>query len=354
MATVTHDNLLLITGASGFVGSALVRRLLEAGHRNLRCLVRTASGRARLDTIIREYPSASIEVMHGNLLAPADCREAVRGVSVIYHLAAGSGKSFSACVLDSAVTTRNLLEAVVGAPDFRRFVNVSSFSVYSNRSMRRGAVLDETCPVDQRCMARWDAYAFGKVKQDEIALWYSKERNVPVVIMRPGIVFGPGRGGTILGRSGWDSLGLFVHVSGSQLIPLTYVENCCDAIMRAGMMAGIAGEVFNVVDDNLPRSSELVRRAKRELGSFTSLRVPYHLFYLFCWLWESYAKWSQNQLPPILNRRMCAVYYQGNCYPNSKLKKRLGWKPLVPMDEALTRYFADVRTRQGRRGGKGA
>jgi nucleoside-diphosphate-sugar epimerase len=73
------------------------------------------------------------------------------------------------------------------------------------------------------------------------------------------------------------------------------------------------------------------------------VRIPYHVFYLACWLWEKYTEWSRNQLPPVFNRRMCSVYYGGNSYSNEKLKLLLGWKPTVPMDEALKRYFAYVR-----------
>jgi nucleoside-diphosphate-sugar epimerase len=338
-----YDSLLLVTGANGFVGASLVGHLLRAGHRNLRCFVRSPGNRERLDAFVGMYPSASVEIMIGNLLALDDCRRAVRGVSVIYHLAAGSGKSFAGCVLDSAVATRNLLEAVAGSPDLKRFVNVSSLSVYSNAGLWRGSLLDENCPIDRDCAGRNDAYAFGKVKQDEVVVRYSRERGIPSVIVRPGVVFGPGRGGTIIGRCGSDSLGLFVHISGRQRIPLTYVDNCSDAIMRAGVADGVEGEVLNVVDDDLPRSATLLRAVKRNLGRFASVRIPYHVFYLACWLWEKYTEWSRNQLPPVFNRRMCSVYYGGNSYSNEKLKLLLGWKPTVPMDEALKRYFAYVR-----------
>jgi nucleoside-diphosphate-sugar epimerase len=340
---IAYDSLLLVTGANGFVGTSLVGHLLQAGYQNLRCFVRSPSNRGRLDALVAMYPSASVEIMLGNLLAPDDCRHAVRGVSVIYHLAAGSGKSFPGCVLDSVVTTRNLLEAVEGSPELERFVNVSSLSVYSNRGLWRGSLLDETSPIDRNCVGRNDAYAFGKVKQDDVVVKYSRERGIPYVIVRPGVVFGPGRGGTILGRCGSDSFGLFVHISGRQRIPLTYVDNCSDAIMRAGVADGVEGEVFNVVDDGLPRSGALLRMVKRELGRFVSVRIPYHVFYLFCWLWEKYVAWSHNQLPPVFNRRMCSVYYKGNRYSNEKLKRLLGWKPSVPMDEALRRYFAYMR-----------
>jgi nucleoside-diphosphate-sugar epimerase len=117
------------------------------------------------------------------------------------------------------------------------------------------------------------------------------------------------------------------------------VDNCARAIVMAGLADGAEGEVFNVVDDDLPSSTALVRLVKRRLGRFFSLRVPYPLFYLFCCGWERYARWSQEQVPPVFNARMCAAYHKGNRYSNEKLKRVVGWSPTVTMDDALTRYF---------------
>lgn len=249
--------------------------------------------------------------------------------------------------LDSAVATRNLLEALSESRSLTRFVNVSSFSVYSNYALRRGAVLDETCPIERAHTERYDAYAYGKIKQDDVVIDYGMRRGIPYVIVRPGVVFGPGRGGSILGRCGVDTFGFFMHVTGRFPIPLTYVDNCAQAIVLAGIAERVNGEVINIVDDDLPSSAGLVRLEKRQLGGFLSVRVPYHLFFLFSYAWEKYAAWSGNQLPPLFNRRMCAAYHKGNRYSNEKLKRLLGWLPQVPMGEALWRYFEYRRMNAG-------
>jgi hypothetical protein len=61
---------------------------------------------------------------------------------------------------------------------------------------------------------------------------------------------------------------------------------------------------------------------------------------LFCALWERYSRSSDGQLPPVFNRRSCAFHWGRHRYSNQKLKEKLGWRPLVPMGEALNRYFA--------------
>ena len=180
---------------------------------------------------------------------------------------------------------------------------------------------------------------------------YGTERAIPYTILRPGVVFGPGRTGSILGRCGVDTFGFFMHVTGRYPVPLTYVDNCAEAIVMTGLADGVNAEVFNVVDDSLPSSAALVRIVKQQLGRFFSVRVPYRLFFLFCRAWEGYAAWSQNQLPPVFNRKMCAAYHKGNRYSNDKLKQMVGWAPAVPMEEALARYFQYMKSAAQSRSG---
>ena len=80
----------LVTGANGFVGSALVGRLLHHGERPVRCLVRPGSSRARLDRLAEEYPGG-VEIVSGTLSSKEDCLQALEGIAILYHLAASPG-----------------------------------------------------------------------------------------------------------------------------------------------------------------------------------------------------------------------------------------------------------------------
>jgi nucleoside-diphosphate-sugar epimerase len=88
--------------------------------------------------------------------------------------------------MNSALATRNLLDAYLEHGRPRRFVNVSSFAVYSNLSLERGALLDETCPLETDFQARYDAYGFGKLKQEELVREYGVKHQLRYVILRPG------------------------------------------------------------------------------------------------------------------------------------------------------------------------
>ena len=281
--------------------------------------------------------------MKGNLLSRKDCDAAVKGIKVIYHLAAGTGtKSFSEAVMNSVVTTRNLLDASLREGTLRRVVNISSFTVYTNKNKPRRNVLDELCPVEEHPETRGDAYCYAKVKQDELVLSYGRQFGIRYVIVRPGYVYGPGKQ-VISGRVGVDTFGFFLHLGGSNSIPFTYVDNCADAIALAGLKEGIDGEVLNVVDDELPSSRQFLRLYKKNVRRFRSLYLPHPLSYAFCWLWEWYSRWSEGQLPLAFNRSRWYVEWKNTRYSNSKLKGLVGWSPKVPLAEGLQRYFEGCR-----------
>ena len=340
---VNLDEILLITGASGFIGSRVVETLLKYGFRDVRCFVRPSSNLDELNRIIEIYKDARITILTGNLTSRETCEKATRDVSVIYHLAAGtSGKAFANSYLNSVVTTRNLLDTTLNFKSLKRFLNVSSFTVYSNKKSIPGSLLDETCEVEKYPEKRGESYCFGKVKQEELLQGYRTKYKIPLVIMRPGVVYGPGNQ-SISGRVGINTFGIFLHMGGSNRIPLTYVDNCAEAIVLGGLIEGIDGEILNIVDDNLPTSRQFLKLYKKNAGYFKSIYVPKFLNYLFNYLWEKYSVWSRDQLPPVFNRKRWSSVWKGNRYSNGKLKKLLGWKPQVSFEEGSSRYYAYCR-----------
>ena len=338
---------ILITGAGGFVGARVVETLLGYGFKKLRCLVRTNRNLSSLENMAAQA-NASIEFIQGNLLSRDDCANAVKGVSVIYHLAAGVEKSFPGCFLNSVVTTRNLMEAALRESSLKRFVNISSIAVYTNEKIPRGGTLDENCEVDTKFVERAEAYTYGKAKQDELVLEYGQKFNLPYVIVRPSVVFGPGKA-RITDRIGTDTFGFFLHLGLGNTIPMTYVENCAEAIVLAGLRPGIDGQVFNITDDNLPTSRQFLRQYKKQVKIIRSIPVPYPLWYAFNAVWEKYSIWSEGQLPPVFNRRSCEVYWKRVKYSNRKAKELLGWQPKVPMKDALNIFFNYMKDVQEKR-----
>jgi nucleoside-diphosphate-sugar epimerase len=340
-SVIGPEDRILVTGSAGFIGSRVLECLLERSFRNIVCFTRPSSKTLRIESIANRHSPKALAFYEGNLLSRQDCEAACKDVTVIFHLAAStSAKSFSDAFMNSVVTTRNLLEASVRYAQLRRFVLVSSFCVYSNR--QKGRFLHESCPIDEQPELRGEAYCFAKIRQEQLVVDYGKQFGVPYVVVRPGSVYGEGQCG-ITGRIGVGTFGPFLHFGGPNTLPLTYVDNCADAIVLAGLTRGVEGEAFNVVDDDLPTSRQFLRMYKKNVRKFNSIYVPHLISRSFCYLWERYSEWSEGQLPPAFNRRQWYANWRSTRYSNEKIKTRLGWMPRVSTAEALGRYFRSCR-----------
>jgi nucleoside-diphosphate-sugar epimerase len=346
---VRPEDRILVTGATGFIGCRVVNVLLNLGFSNLCCLTRPSSKMNGLDGVLRNHQnSAQVKIMTGNLLSTQDCAAATQGAAVVFHLAAGRGeKSFPDAFVNSVVTTRNLLDACVTQGTLRRFVNMSSFAVYKNEGNPQWRLLDESAPVEEHPESRGNAYCFAKTEQDKLVTDYARRFGIPYVLIRPGWVYGPGNPG-IHGRVGIGTFGIFLHLGGGNTMPLTYVDNCAEATVLAGLTKDVDGEVFNIVDDDLPSSRKFLRLYKRNVGQFRSLYVPHSVSYVGCRIWEWYSKWSKGQLPPAYNRKMWHASWKKTRYSNAKLKSRVGWQPSVPTSEGLRLHFDGCRARGSR------
>ncbi len=204
--------------------------------------------------------------------------------------------------------------------------------MYSNVDKLNGNTLDESSPVIQQPELRGDAYCYAKVKQEEIVERTEKSA-VRYTIVRPGAVYGA-RKSDITGRVGINTFGFYLHLGGPNTIPFTYVDNCADAIVLAGLVAGVDGESFNVLDDDLPTSRQFLRQFKKNARSFRSVYVPHAASYAFCYLWERYSRWSEGQLPPVFTAKRWHGEWKKTRYSNAKLKSRLGWKTKITQKRA--------------------
>jgi nucleoside-diphosphate-sugar epimerase len=193
---------------------------------------------------------------------------------------------------------------------------------------------------------RDDSYAYTKHKQELLFWKYHREAQLPLVVVRPGVIFGPG-GPEISGRVGINLFGLFLHTGGNNLIPLTYVDNCAEAIVQAMTKPGIEGQVFNIHDDDLPTARSFLREYKRTRGGLHVIRMPYLAMQGLSRLVKWYAGYSQDQLPAAFTPYKTASIWKEVRFDNSKAKKVLGWMPRVPMTEALAAHFDFIRAKEG-------
>ena len=338
----------LVTGCSGFLGASVVERLLARGEKDLRLLVRTGSKRERLDAVLRRYPDAKADVFVGSLASVEAAGDALDGCEIVYHLAAALGGAPADMFLNTVVTTRNLMEAMVKKKNnghTPKLVLVSSFGVYGVAEQPRGAMVDENTPLETH-LERRDTYSQAKLRQEQLVWDYNRKHGIPVVVLRPGVIYGPA-GGAFSTRVGLSLFGLFLHLGGKNILPLTYVDNCADAIVVAGQTKRAEGQVYNVVDDDLVTASEYLAAYQKNVKRLKAVRVPYPALLAISDLVTRYHAYSKGQLPAIFSPYKSKTTWGGNRFDNSKLKS-IGWQPIVSTADGMARAFEDLKSREAR------
>lgn len=334
----------LVTGAAGFLGRALVERLLAHDETDVRVTVRSPGQRQLLEGIAARYPESRLEYLQANLVSPRDAARAVEGIDTVYHLAALTRGAPADMFLNTVVGSKNLLEAIPRRGT--RVVLVSSFSVYGVAELPRGALVDEATPLE-RHPERRDVYAHTKLRQEALCHDLAARNRFDLVVLRPGVIYGPG-GSAFSSRVGMSPFGVFLHLGGRNVLPLSYVDNCAEAIVVAGRSAAAVGQVYNVHDDDLPTCRAYLAAYKQQVQPLRSVPVPYPALSLLSAAVERYHKWSRGQLPAVLTPYKSAASWGGNRFTNAKLKG-LGWRQIVSTEEGLRRNF-DWLKRQARAG----
>lgn len=328
----------LITGAGGFLGKRIADSILRMGNQDLRLHFRQKPPKGMIEDLRQQFPGASIEVAQANLLAKESLEALVAGTDCIVHAAAGMRGAAADMFANTVVATRNLLDAAT-AQKIKRIVLISSFSVYHAETLAPDAVLDETTPIERVGVER-GAYGYAKTRQEHLFLDYQKRFGFESVILRPGVIYGPG-GGAMSSRVGINALGFFFSLGGRALLPLTYVDNCADAVAQAALKAP-AGSAFNVVDDDLPTCNGYLKDYRKRVQKLRCIPVPHWAFLWGSKVLVNYHRKSKGQLPAVFTPYVVNSMYRPLRYTNAALKA-IGWRQRVSTADGLTTTFHYLR-----------
>jgi nucleoside-diphosphate-sugar epimerase len=325
---------ILVTGAGGFLGRRICKSLLVAGSMDLRLHFRGAAPGGLIEELQGQFPGARIEAVAANLLNRGQLDGLVAGIDCIVHAAAGMRGSAADMFANTVIGTRNLLEAA-GAAGVRRIVLISSFAVYQTGTLPSGALHDESIPMEADGVEK-GPYAHAKTRQEQLFLEFRERFGFESVVLRPGVIYGPGAG-AFSSRVGIQAMGLFFSLGRGATLPLSYVDNCADAVATAALHAP-AGSAYNVVDDDLPSCGAYLREYRRNVAPLRVVPVPYWIFMLGARFLRRYHRKSKGQLPAVFTPHVVRSMFRPLRYSNAALKS-IGWTQRVPTREGMRRAF---------------
>jgi nucleoside-diphosphate-sugar epimerase len=340
----TREDVCLVTGASGFIGGRLTRRLLQEG-RQVRCLVRESSDVSQL----REL---DVEIAVGDLTSPPSLARAVQGCRYVLHCGAlvsdwATRQEIAAANVDG---TRNLLDACVGA-SVQRVVHFSTTDVYGYPGAP--SVEETQTGAD---FANW--YSQTKREAEAEVRRVQSGHPMEVVILRPATVYGPGSK-EVVGEIARAMRGrnMLLVDRGRSVAGLCYVDNLTDAALLALAHEDAPGQVFNVCDGLDVTWREFTDRLADGLG-YDPVRwsMPYWMASSIGFSLEhgyrALRRTTGLTAPPLLSRQAVQVLGRDQDFSNRHVRDVLGWEPRVDYASGMqatvawlnSEYLLDTRS----------
>ena len=303
---------ILVTGGTGFTGTALVKRLSKQGNL-VRILARNSS-----DTSM--FKNDKVVIQRGDIRDANSVRNAVAGMDYVYHLAAisrGGAITHKKYWEVNVEGTRNIMDACK-EKTVRKILHCSTVDVL-------GSILkppaDETCPYNPL-----DYMQKTKCEGEKIALSYYQKYELPVVVVRPATIFGPGdmrllKLFQLIAKKRFIMIG-----EGKTYAHLIYIDDLINGFELC-IRKGTAGRIYNFAGTTYVTLNELVQIIAKELrvSLSTKLKLPVLPIYLLASVCETICA-PLGLKPPIFKRRV-DFYTKNRAFDISLSVKELGYRP---------------------------
>ncbi len=312
----------LITGATGFLGGYLARRLLERGD-EVRVFGRNLEALAELKAL-------GAEVVRADLRDEAATIEACCGVEAVCHAGALSsawGKKSEFYDIN-VKGTANILRGCQ-MHGVRRFVYVSSSSVlFDGRSHRNRS---ERAPLPKQFAS---VYSHTKKLGEDLTRQAGSDE-LETVIIRPKALFGPGDPALLPRVVRAAREGKLVQIgSGRNELDLTFIDNAVDALVLGLERPNIGGRTFHISGGQPVRLWPLLKDVLRRLDLPHELKiVPFRLVYALACASELRAQLSGNE--PVLTRFGVSLLARTQTFDISLARRELGYEPRVSVEDGI-------------------
>jgi len=313
---------ILVTGASGFLGSRLLETLTERGYA-VRALVRKLSDTKKLET-------CGVEIFFGDVADLESLQPAFQDIDVVVHAAADTAGNERDGEWSTIRGTRNVLE-LCDQSKIKKLIYISSCAVYGIADYKEGTVVAEDASLE-RFPEKRGFYSWAKLKADQIVSEAMANGALPIMNLRPGTIWGPG--GEIFTPMMGFSLGakLFAVIgNGKFVLPYVYIDNLVEAIILGIEKKETVGGIYNVVDVERITKKEYMNRVVKKIHPRAAcLYIPYCLLYAAVYLQEKLFSWMGRK--PFLTRYRLTSSQRSILYDSSKLQRDLGWQPSVSFE----------------------
>ncbi|BHH84205.1 NAD-dependent epimerase/dehydratase family protein [Desulforhopalus sp. 52FAK] len=319
--TIAAGTKVMVTGATGFTGKVLVRKLLEQG------LVVNAI--ARQSSNIKPFDGQPVNWFRGEVFDEATIRSAMEGVEYVFHVAAAfrEAKSTEQDYRNvHVVSTQLIVQEARKNPEFKRLVHVSTMGVHGHIQNPPGN--------EESAFSPGDDYQSTKVEAEDWLKAFTKTQDFPYAIIRPCAIYGPGER---------RLLKLFKMAAG-KVFPilgkgkcwyhLVHVEDLANAIILAATEEKALGEAFIIGATEPIRLEDMAAIIAKEYDTrLKVLRLPIGPFFLMGDICEVICRPFKIE-PPIYRRRV-AFYSKDRNFSTKKMQEVLGYQPLWSNEDGI-------------------
>lgn len=321
--------MILVTGGTGLVGSQLIYDLLQAGKR-VRAMRRQNSSMLILRRIFFTRPELldDIEWMEGDVTDPYSVREALEGVSEVYHSAgmiSFQPSDFREMMRINSQGTANMVNLSLET-GVKRFCHISSIAALGR--------LEENKPITESSVWKTSRtnsnYAISKYSAER-EVWRAMEEGLPAVIVNPGVIIGPGdwnSGSSALFRQVWNGLSFYTEGM-TGFIDVRDVSSCCIQLMEKNLM----GRRFILTAENLS-----YRQVLTLIASGFKRKVPAYK----ARIWMSELLWRLEAIrivltgsKPLITKETSRNSRKKWLYSNQRIKETLQYD-FIPVEKSVS------------------
>lgn len=320
----------MVTGATGFTGKVLVRKLLEQGL-DVRAIARNTSN-------IKPFAGMPITWFRGEVYDEATVSSAMEDVEYVFHVAAAfrEAKSTKQDYRNvHLVSTQLIVQAALKNPNFKRLVHVSTVGVHGHIPNPPG---DENSP-----FTPGDDYQSTKVEAEQWLTEFTSTQDFPYAIIRPTAIYGPGEK-RLLKLYKMATAKVFpILGNGKCWYHMTHVEDLTNAMILAATEPKALGEAFIIGATTAITLEDMAGIIAEEYGmKLRVLRLPIGPFFLVGDICEALCRPFKIE-PPIYRRRV-AFYSKDRNFSTKKMQEVLGYTPLWSNKDGIiesARWYRD-------------